>query len=108
MSEKSKIAFIENDSVKVQDFLSKSSDNFSVYVFENGFKFYDWINNGGEINAIPIVAYHNIQDANLRGSTGVGLFSEEMKYLHDNNFRVIRVSDLGFNQTTNNLYVKGL
>ena len=61
-----------------------------------------------EINAIPIIAYHNIQDANLRGSTGVALFSEEMKYLHDNNFRVIRVSDLGFNQTTNNLYVKGL
>ena len=66
------------------------------------------LNRGGEINAISIVAYHNIQDANLRGSTGVALFSEEMKYLHDNNFRVIRVSDLGFNQTTNNLYVKGL
>jgi peptidoglycan/xylan/chitin deacetylase (PgdA/CDA1 family) len=65
-------------------------------------------NRDGEINAIPIIAYHNIQDANLRGSTGVALFSEEMKYLHDNNFRVIRVSDLGFNQTTNNLYVKGL
>jgi hypothetical protein len=65
-------------------------------------------NSGGEINAIPIVAYHNIQNAHLRGSTGVALFSEEMKYLHDNNFRVIRVSDLGFNQTTNNLYVKGL
>jgi hypothetical protein len=66
------------------------------------------LNSGGEINAIPIVAYHSVQDANQRGSTGVALFSEEMKYLHDNNFRVIRVSDLGFNQTTNNLYVKGL
>ncbi|MFZ0897578.1 MAG: polysaccharide deacetylase family protein [Candidatus Nitrosopolaris sp.] len=65
------------------------------------------LNGGGEINAIPIVAYHSVQDANVRGSTGVALFSEEMKYLHDNNFRVIRVSDLGFNQTTNNLYVKG-
>lgn len=65
------------------------------------------LNSGGEINAIPIVAYHSVQDGNLRGSTGVALFSEEMKYLHDNNFRVIRVSDLGFNQTTNNLYVKG-
>jgi hypothetical protein len=65
------------------------------------------LNSGGEINAIPIVAYHSVQDGNLRGSTGVALFSEEMKYLHDNNFRVIRVSDLGFNQTTNNLYIKG-
>ena len=65
-------------------------------------------NRGGEINAIPIIAYHNIQDANIKGSTGVALFSEEMKYLHDNNFKVIRVSDLGFNQTTNYLYVKSL
>jgi len=65
-------------------------------------------NSDGKINAIPIIAYHNIQDGNLKGSTGVALFSEEMKYLHDNNFRIIRVSDLGFNQTTNNLYVKGL
>ncbi len=66
------------------------------------------LNSGGKINVIPIVAYHSVQDANLRDSTEVALFSEEMRYLHDNNFRVIRVSNLGFNQTTNNLYVKGL
>ena len=64
-------------------------------------------NNGGIINAIPIIAYHNLQNGNLRGSTGISLFSQEMKYLHDNNFRVIRVSDLGYNQTTNNFYIKG-
>ena len=65
-------------------------------------------NNGGIINAIPIVAYHSVQDSNLRDSTGIALFSQEMKYLHDNNFRVIRVSDLGYNQTSNTLYIKGL
>ena len=64
-------------------------------------------NNDGAISAIPIVAYHSVQDKNLRDSTAVALFSQEMKYLHDNNFRVIRVSDLGYNQTTNNLYIKG-
>jgi hypothetical protein len=64
-------------------------------------------NNGGIINAIPIIAYHSVQNSNLRASTGIALFSQEMKYLHDNNFRVIRVSDLGYNQTTNNLYIKG-
>lgn len=52
MSDNNKIAYIENDTEKVQDFLSKSSEDFSVYVFENGFKFYDWISKGGSINAI--------------------------------------------------------
>lgn len=64
------------------------------------------LNSGRKISAIPIVAYHSVQDANLRDSTGVALFSEEMQYLHDNKFKVIRVSDLRFNQTTNSLYVK--
>ena len=63
---------------------------------------------GGIINAIPIIAYNNVQNSNLRDSTGIALFSQEMKYLHDNNFKVIRVSDLGYNQTANNLYIKGL
>ena len=52
MSEKNKIAYIENDTEKVQEFLNKSSEDFSVYVFENGFKFYDWINKGNTINAV--------------------------------------------------------
>lgn len=52
MSDKNKIAYIENDTEKIQEFLSKSSEDFSVYVFENGFKFYDWINKGGTINAV--------------------------------------------------------
>jgi len=65
-------------------------------------------NNSGIINAIPIIAYHSVQNSNLRDSTGIALFSQEMKYLHDNNFRVIRLSDLGYNQTTNYLYIKGL
>jgi hypothetical protein len=60
------------------------------------------------INAIPIVAYHSVQDSNLRDSTSISLFSQEMKYLHDNNFKVIRVSDLGYNQTTNTIYIRGI
>jgi peptidoglycan/xylan/chitin deacetylase (PgdA/CDA1 family) len=83
-----------------------STSIFKIFVQEVNSQ--EKLNRDGKINAIPIIAYHNIQDANLRGSTGVALFSQEMKYLHDNNFRVIRVSDLGFNQTINNLYVKGL
>ncbi|HEY8401086.1 MAG TPA: sugar transferase [Cytophagaceae bacterium] len=43
-SEKSKIAYIESDPVKIKNFTSKCEDDFEIYVFENGFKFYDWIN----------------------------------------------------------------
>jgi hypothetical protein len=29
-----------------------------------------------------------------------------MKYLHDNGFQVLTMSDLGYNQTSNKLYIK--
>jgi hypothetical protein len=72
-------------------------------------------NDNGEINAIPIVVYHNIEyiknnysiDNNWYDSTtDVNLFDSEMKYLHDNGFKVFAMSDLGYNQTTNKLYIK--
>jgi intein-encoded DNA endonuclease-like protein len=30
-----------------------------------------------------------------------------MKYLHDNGFIVLKTSDLGYNQSTNYIYIKG-
>jgi hypothetical protein len=36
----------------------------------------------------------------------VSLFSDEMKYLHDNGFKVIKMSDLGYSQNNNDLYIK--
>jgi hypothetical protein len=33
------------------------------------------------------------------------LFDKEMKYLHDNNVRVITMSDLGYDQNNKYLYV---
>lgn len=66
MNEKSKIAYIENDTDKIQDFLSKSSNDFSVYIFENGFKFYDWINKGGAISAI-------VSRGKINSPNGLGL-----------------------------------
>jgi peptidoglycan/xylan/chitin deacetylase (PgdA/CDA1 family) len=70
-------------------------------------------NKNGCINAIPIVVYHDfIQDSNHiyqpnESITDVGLFSAEMKYLHDNGFIVLKMSNLGFNPATNYLYIKG-
>jgi peptidoglycan/xylan/chitin deacetylase (PgdA/CDA1 family) len=69
-------------------------------------------NKNGCINAIPIVVYHNfIEDSNHRylpdqSFTDVSLFSDEMKYLHDNGFKVLKMSDLGYSQSNNYLYIK--
>lgn len=69
-------------------------------------------NKKGYINSIPIVVYHDfIQDSNHRylpdkSFTDVSLFSAEMKYLHDNGFDVLKMSDIGYDQSNNYLYVK--
>ena len=36
----------------------------------------------------------------------VELFASEMKYLHDNGFKVIPMSDLGYDQITNYMYIR--
>jgi len=63
-------------------------------------------NKNGTINAIPIIMYHDIGEKN--SVTDIDLFKNEMKYLHDNKFNVITISDLGYNQKDNYLYVKEL
>jgi peptidoglycan/xylan/chitin deacetylase (PgdA/CDA1 family) len=69
-------------------------------------------NKNGCINAIPIVVYHYfIVDRNHmylpnESFTDVSLFSAEMKYLRDNGFKILKMSDLGYNQSNNYLYIK--
>jgi peptidoglycan/xylan/chitin deacetylase (PgdA/CDA1 family) len=63
-------------------------------------------NKDGTINAIPIIGYHNIEDDKAITSTGVSLFDAEMKYLHDNGFKILTMSDLGYDEIRNYLYVK--
>jgi hypothetical protein len=70
-------------------------------------------NNRG-IDAIPILVYHNVDNVkNNRAknyitdsATDVNLFDAEMKYLHDNDIRVITMNDLSYNKTNNHLYIK--
>jgi hypothetical protein len=62
-------------------------------------------NRNGTINAIPIMAYHTIDNSRKPFSTDIGLFDEEMKYLHDNAFRVITMDKIRFDTNTNYLYV---
>ena len=61
-----------------------------------------------EIKAIPIIDYHSIDNNKTKDSTDVDLFAEEMKYLHDNNFKVLTMSDLGFDKSNNYLYIKNV
>jgi len=69
-------------------------------------------NKNGVINAIPIVIYHNLvtysdvsysKDA---ADTTVNLFDQEMKYLYDNGFKVLTLSQLGYDTANNVLYLK--
>jgi Polysaccharide deacetylase len=70
-------------------------------------------NSNGKINAIPIIVYHNlttsIQDytpVSHASSTTVELFAQEMKYLHDNGFRVLLLNQLGYDTNNNVFYIK--
>ena len=51
-------------------------------------------NKGNEINAIPVLIYHDIDKKSGFYTTSIDLFKAEMKYLHDNDFIVIRLLDL--------------
>jgi biotin operon repressor len=62
-------------------------------------------NINGEINAIPLITYHDINEDEDK-STSEELFAKEMKYLHDNGFRVLTVSDLGYNENDNYFFIK--
>ena len=48
----------------------------------------------GPISAVPIVAYHRIDNNKTPDSTDITLCDREMKYLHDKGFKVLTVNDL--------------
>ena len=75
-------------------------------------KFTTFVENVNRVNstAFASIKFHTfVNDTNSKGkiSTSLQLFKQEMKYLHDNGFKVIRMSDLGFSPTKDMLYVKG-
>lgn len=66
-------------------------------------------NQKGSIEAIPIIIYHRAGDTDPQAvnyNTDLGLFEKEMKYLHDNNFHVITMRDLGYEEKSNYIYIK--
>ncbi len=67
-------------------------------------------NTNGTINAIPIVIRHRIdnsgEDDPEAYATTIDLFEKEIKYLHDNGFKVLTMADLGYDENSNYLYIK--
>jgi hypothetical protein len=68
-------------------------------------------NTNGRIDAIPIITYHNLtnsmQDYNNMASTiTVDLFAQQMKYLHDNGFKVLLLNQLGYDSNNNVFFIK--
>jgi hypothetical protein len=55
-------------------------------------------NKDGRINAIPIIG--TIENDKAITSTDVSLFDAEMKYLHDNGFKVLIMPDLGYDENS--------
>jgi hypothetical protein len=70
-------------------------------------------NKGGTINAFPVITYHNLTYSNevyneLPSTIMVPLFAQMMKYLHDNGFIVLTMSQLGYDTTNNLFYLKNI
>lgn len=66
-------------------------------------------NHDGSIETIPIIIYHRAGDTDPQAvnyNTGLELLEKEMKYLHDNNFKVITMRDLGYEEKSNYIYIK--
>jgi peptidoglycan/xylan/chitin deacetylase (PgdA/CDA1 family) len=94
----------ESQNALDQNYLHDDQKIFSLFVEQvnSQLKY----NKNGEVNAIPILAYHSIDDSKSPASTDVNLFEAEMQYLYENGFSVIPMSDLGYDQNTNYFYIK--
>ncbi|MGA8085258.1 MAG: polysaccharide deacetylase family protein [Candidatus Nitrosopolaris sp.] len=78
---------------------------FNIFVNEvNTQQKYNMVN--GPVLAVPMIGYHSIDNNRTRDSTDVNLFAQEMTYLHDNGFRVLTLSDLGYDTKNNVLYIR--
>jgi hypothetical protein len=83
------------------------NDNEMYGEFVNVVNSQENYNGDGIIRAIPIIAYHDLDyDYRRPDSTNVNLFDAEMKYLYDNGFTVLTMADLGYDENTNQLYIK--
>ena len=88
------------------DILYSHDDSKTFNVFVNEVNLDNVLNEGGGVKAIPIIAYHNVDYKSSDYNTDVSLFAKEMNYLHDNGFRVVTMAELGYDKSSNTLYIK--
>src|SRR5215831_17770021 len=63
-------------------------------------------NQGGNINAIPLLIFHNVAlITNRPYNTNAGLFDQMMKYLYENHFKVLTYKQLEYNTQTHTFYL---
>jgi peptidoglycan/xylan/chitin deacetylase (PgdA/CDA1 family) len=63
--------------------------------------------NVNKVNAVPILIWHKIDNSVDEYSTSINLFNAEMKYLRDNNFKVLTMSNLVYDDGSNYLKISG-
>jgi peptidoglycan/xylan/chitin deacetylase (PgdA/CDA1 family) len=93
------------DATRIEDSASddRMADKF-IRIVDSQIKY----NNAGTIKAIPIIIYHRVGESGERYNTDMKLFSAQMKYLHDNGYKVLTMADLGYDDKSNYLYLKVL
>jgi hypothetical protein len=63
--------------------------------------------NSNDVNAVPILIWHKIDNSNEEYSTSANLFDAELKYLHDNGFTVLTMADLVYDDPSKYLKING-
>jgi hypothetical protein len=91
-------------------------NNYHNFTPQEMFRVFLQIVNGAtryNSNAIPIIVYHNITNSirdytipSHASSTTLDLFAQEMKYFHNNGFRVLLLNQLGYDPNSNVFYIK--
>jgi hypothetical protein len=86
-----------------------SSQMYNQFILEVNSQ--DKYNVDGRINTIPIITYHNFTNYPITKysrneyNTDANLFSREMKYLYNNHFIVLPMSNIRFNEINKDLYL---
>jgi hypothetical protein len=86
-----------------------SSQMYNQFILEVNSQ--DKYNVDGRINTIPIITYHNFTNYPITKysrneyNADANLFSREMKYLYNNHFIVLPMSNIRFNEINKDLYL---
>ena len=66
----------------------------------------------GTVRAIPIIVYHafvpysDVSESPIPTDTSVNLFEQEMKYLHENDFKTLTMKDLRYDEKRDTLVIR--